>query len=115
MMKSNKNTKAVFGEAAESTGKPQLRLVREEKAALPRYVALSKEDYRLWQYKQQCLQLAENLKNAAAAHTPENMAKQNQRPRFSSAAEEQTVAKQAAIQENGGSIFSTAYSRFNFR
>ncbi len=113
MMRTSNKVKPVFNDVAQTPSKPQLHIVREEDPAPPRYAALSVEDYRQWQYEQQCLQLAENLKSAATLATTENTQQQNQRARFSPA-QEQTIVKQASAQENGGSIFSTAYSRFYF-
>lgn len=59
-----------FISATEGVFVPILRhSVRELPPARPLYETLSREEYRLWQYKQQRAELAENMENAANPET----------------------------------------------
>jgi hypothetical protein len=101
-----------FISATEGVVIPILRhSVRELPPARPLYEILSREEYSALQLERQRKQLAENEKNKAAADTDQNTAQQHQPVvRYSNAHREQ-----AAMQENSGSIFSSAFFHIHFR
>ncbi len=109
-MKSNLKLKTNFDGVAE--GKPQLSLVEKAQTVTATPVPAN-DELRLDQYRRQNEMLQEALKNAASAPTAEMLAKLHQPARYS-ADRQETIEQQAAQQENGGSIFSSAYSRFYF-
>lgn len=110
MMTRRSNLKLAYDAAGEEQAKRQLCLVNKEAENLPRYVTMSPKEYSAWQLEEQRKELAKNLKNAAAPVTDEGTPQQHQ-PAVRYSNEHRS---QAAMQEKGGSIFSSAYTRFHF-
>ena len=104
-MKTNLKLKQAVKDAAE--GKPLLRLVENAKIVTAMPVPAN-DALRMDQYRRQKEMLEEALKNAVAATTEKMLAKQHQPARYSASAIEK-ITQQAASQENGGSIFSSAF------
>jgi len=109
--KDNTKRKEAFEQAALPVEAEIIRLFPEAKPAPA--IRETNEEIRLRQYAAQVEMLRIARENAPAATNAEDLVKQNQAPRYTMDMEK-TVAGQASKQENGGSIFSSAYSRFHF-
>lgn len=110
-MKDNTKRKLAFEEAAAPVEARIIRLYPETKPAPAARESNAQILARQYEAQREMLRIARE--NAPAEIMAETLMIQNQLPRFDLAMEK-TIAEQASQQENGGSIFSSAYSRFHF-